>query len=178
MADDTSRLEALVARLIQDKLRQEGGLEDLLRAVREVEQSFPARDESGNEGSEPVRVDTAFAGEGTLKGAVNVVVVPTVRATMTLLPPTLGVVPDKTLYAVRSALPELADEIHTRPQDATVLINLFAALVQLLATAVTLYQIIHPQAPTPPQIVEIFNQTYNVVNQSTVVNPPPAHGAR
>jgi hypothetical protein len=95
MADDTSRLEALVARLIQDKLGQEGGLEDLLRAVREVEQSFPARDESGNEGDEPVRVDTAFAGEGTLKGEVNAVVVPTVRATMTLLPPTLVVVPDK-----------------------------------------------------------------------------------
>lgn len=86
MADDTSRLEALVARLIQDKLGQEGGLEDLLRAVREVEQSFSARDESGNEGGEPVRVDTAFAGEGTLKGEVNAVVVPTVRATMTLLP--------------------------------------------------------------------------------------------
>jgi hypothetical protein len=96
---------------------------------------------------------------------------------MTLLPPTLVVVPDKTLDAVRSALPELADEIHTRPQDATVLINVFAALVQLLATAVTLYQIIHPQAPTPPQIVEIFNQTYNVVNHTTIVNPPPAAGA-
>ncbi|MGO9032896.1 hypothetical protein [Mycobacterium sp.] len=48
---------------------------------------------------------------------------------------------------------------------------------ELLATAVTLYQILHPQAPTPPQIVEIFNQTYNVVNQTTVVNPPPAAGA-
>jgi hypothetical protein len=66
MADDTSRLEALVARLIQDKLRQEGGLEDLFRAVREVEESFPARDESGNEGGEPVRVDTAFAEGGSL----------------------------------------------------------------------------------------------------------------
>jgi hypothetical protein len=49
--------------------------------------------------------------------------------------------------------------------------------MQLVQTALTVYQILHPQVPTPPPIVEIFNQAYNVVNQTTSVNPPPAAGA-
>jgi hypothetical protein len=178
MADDTSRLEALVARLIQDTLAQEGGLEDLLRAVREVEESFPARDGSGKGGGEPARVDAPPSGEGTLKGDVNVVVAPTMTAVATLLPPEVVVIPDKAVDAIRSASPELAEEIQAgSSHDAMLLLTVFLALMALLQAAMQAYQILHPQAPTPPQIVEIFNQTYNVVNQTNVVNPPPPHGA-
>jgi hypothetical protein len=179
VADETEQLQALVARLIQDKLGQEGGFEDLLRAVREVEESFPARDESGNEGGEPMRVDTPFAGEGTLKGEVNAVVVPTMKAVATLLPPEAVVVPDKAVDAIRSAIPELADEIQARsPKDAAQVINLFAALVQLLTALVALYVAQHPAAPvTPQQVIQIFDQSRHVVNQTIVVNPPPPPGA-
>jgi hypothetical protein len=174
VADETEKLEALVARLIQDKLSQEGGLEALLRVVREVEESFPARDEPGTGRGEPVRVDTAFAREGTLTADAKIVVAPTITAVATLLPPDVVVVPDKTMDAIRSAIPELADEIQARsPRDRTAVINLFVALINLLAARVMLYVATHPAAPvTPPQIVEIFNQTYNVVNQTNGVNAP------
>lgn len=178
MADEASRLEAVVARLIKDKLRQDGGLEDLLRAVREVEESFLTRVESGNEGGEPVRVDTAFAGEGTLKAETNVVVVPTMTATMTVLSPELAVIPDKTMDAIRSAIPELANEIRSRgPEDRTVVIELFVALINLLAALVTLYVALHPAASvTPRQITQFFDQSVHIVNQTTTVNRPTPHG--
>jgi hypothetical protein len=91
-----------------------------------------------------------------------------------------NVVPPVVVDAIRSASPELADEIQTRnPQDATQVINLFIALVNLLAALLALYVAQHPAAPVnPQQIVQIFDQSRHVVNQTIVVNPPPAHGAR
>jgi hypothetical protein len=179
MADETERLKALVARLIQDKLGQEGGLEELIQVLQAVEESFPARDEPGNGGGAPARVDASLSGKGTLQGDAKVVVAPTVTAVATLLPPEVVVIPDKAVDAIRSAIPELADEIQARsPKDATQVINLFAALIQLLTALVALYIAQHPAAPvTPQQVVQFFDQSLHVVNQTTIVNPPPVPGA-
>jgi hypothetical protein len=114
MADETERLKALVARLIQDKLGQEGGLEELIQVLRAVEESFPARDEPDNGGGAPARVDAPLSGEGTLQVDAKVVVAPTMTAVATMLPPEVVVIPDKAVDAIRSASPELADEIQIR----------------------------------------------------------------
>jgi hypothetical protein len=81
--------------------------------------------------------------------------------------------------AVRSASPKLAKEIQIRsPRDAVAVINLFAALIQVLTALVTLYLALHPAAPvTPQQITQFFDQSVHIVNQTTIVNPPPPHGA-
>lgn len=58
-------------------------------------------------------------------------------------------------------------------------INFYVAIVQTLQFLVTLYQIVHHEPPTQIQIIEIFDHTTNVFNQTTniVINmPPPGHG--
>jgi hypothetical protein len=89
------------------------------------------------------------------------------------------VIPTEVVDAIRSASPKLADEIQTRsPEDATQAINLFIALINLVAALVTLYIAQHPASPvTPQQVVQLFDQSIHVTNQTTIVNPPPPPGA-
>ena len=47
------------------------------------------------------------------------------------------------------------------------------AIMQILQTALTLYQIVHGQPASQQQIIQIFNQTTNVIHQTTFNNPPP-----
>ena len=62
-------------------------------------------------------------------------------------------------------------EIQARnPLDATLMINLYVAMMTTLQTLLTLYQVIHSQPVTHTQIVEIFNQTTNYI-----INMPPGH---
>lgn len=62
--------------------------------------------------------------------------------------------------------------------DAKRIIEMFTALVGLLTALLMLYISQHPAAPvTPQQVVQFFDQSQHVVNQTTIVNPPPAPGA-
>jgi hypothetical protein len=80
---------------------------------------------------------------------------------------------------VESASPELASDIRNlSPEHANLAINLYLALLQTLQFLLVLYQMVHHQPPTQPQIVQIFNQTTIVFNHTTnnVINMPPGHG--
>lgn len=59
------------------------------------------------------------------------------------------------------------------PQDINLALNFFMAIMQILQTALTLYQIVHGQPPSKQQIIPIFNQATNVIHQTTINNPPP-----
>ena len=73
-----------------------------------------------------------------------------------------------------SASFELARDLHNRsPQDIDLALNFFTAIMQILQTALTLYQIVHGQPPSQQQIIQIFNQTTNVIHQTTINAPPP-----
>ncbi len=88
------------------------------------------------------------------------------------------VIPKLVVDAIRTASPKLADEIETRdPTGAKQLVEIFTALIHLLAALVTLYMAQHPASPvTPEHITQLFDQSRHIVNQTTVVNPPPAPG--
>lgn len=170
MAEEPESIDDLVARIIREQLEQ-GGLDRLL----EVTKPYVATELNVNalvRGPKPAEVDAAPGGRGTLSGEAKVVVIPVIKADGT-------VIPAEVVDAIRSASPELADEIQTRnPQDATQVINLFVALINLLAALLALYVAQHPAAPvTPQQVIQIFDQSRHVVNQTIVVNPPPPHGA-
>ena len=81
---------------------------------------------------------------------------------------------------IESASPELAQDIRGRsPQDINFVVNFYMAILQTLQLLMMVYQIVHGEAPSHQQVIEIFNQTTNVYNQTTnvVVNmPPPGHG--
>jgi hypothetical protein len=84
--------------------------------------------------------------------------------------------PDDVIAVIESASPELANDIRSRsPQDVNLAINFFLAIMQTLQFLLTVYQIFHQQPPSQTQIIEIFNHTTNVINQTTttVINMPP-----
>ena len=161
MADETERFKDLVARQIGEALRQ-GNLDGLIQAQRAAQASLHVPPNLG----EPAPVDAAFGGKGTL--SAKVVVVPTMTVRATVLPPEVNAVSADVVEAIRAALPKLANDMQTSsPQVAMLLLTAFMTLMALLQTAMQAYQFFHPEAPPPPPI-EIFNQTYNVVN--------PPHG--
>ena len=168
MNAEPESIEDLVARLVREQLEQ-GRLEWLIKAQRAVEASFTLSVTPRlNFDVGPKRVDGALGGEGTLGGEVTVV--PLIEAEAT-------VIPAEVVNAIRSASPELADEIQARsPQDATQVINLYIALINLLAALLALYVAQHPAAPVnPQQIIQFFDHSQHITNQTTVVNPPPPH---
>ena len=185
MADEPEPLRDVVRRLIRQELEQ-GGLDRLLDAHQALAGSFniavhprigmdagpppgagsfslsvTPRLSFGPAGPEPV--DQVVRPVGI--ASAEVVAEPTVTAEATLIPA-------EAVDAIRSGLPTLADEIEARShRDGMFLLAVFMAFMALLQTAMQAYQLLHPQAPTPPQVVQIFNQIYNAVN------PPPPHGA-
>jgi hypothetical protein len=110
-----------------------------------------------------------------MKAAFRALTVPTTEADAAMPVPETLVIPDEVVNVVRSASPKVANEIQIRsPQDAIAVINLFAALIQMLTALVTLYLAQHPANPvSPQQIVQIFDQSVHTVNQTTVINAPP-----
>jgi hypothetical protein len=159
MADETGGFLELVARLIREELEQ--GRMDSLVAAHEA------------------LLDPAAGNGNFLKAAAKVFIAPTMKAEATMPVPEVVVIPDEVVEAVRSASPKLANEIQIRsPQDAIAVINLFGALIQVLTALVTLYLALHPAASvTPQQITQFFDQSVHIVNQTTIVNPPPPHGS-
>ncbi len=123
-------------------------------------------------------LDPAVGTGAFMKAAVRAFTAPAMKAEATMPVPQAVVIPDEVVEVVRSASPKVANEIQIRsPQDAIAVINLFAALIQMLTALVTLYLAQHPATPvTSQQIVQIFDQSVHTVNQTTVVNPPPPPG--
>jgi hypothetical protein len=149
MADETERSKDLVARQIGKQLRQ-GNLDGLIQAHRAVQASFTLHVSPSL--GEPARADGDFGDEGTLSAHVAVVVTPEVNAEG-------GLVPQEVVDAIRSALPQLANDMQTRPRDAMLLLTAFMALMALLTAAMQAYQLFHPQAPTPPPIESSIRPT-------------------
>jgi hypothetical protein len=182
VADEPESLKNLVARLIREELER-GGLDRLIEAHQVVRASFTlqVRPSLGMDAGPPpgagsvslsvtprLSFDVGSTQTGQVIGpkgiaSAEVVVEPTVTAEAT-------VVPQNVIDAIRAAFSRLADEIQARDShDAVFLLTAFAGLMAALQTAMQAYQFFNPQLPPP--IVEIFNQTYNVVNS------PSPHGA-
>jgi hypothetical protein len=153
-------LEKLVARRIREQLG-EGGLERLIEARRRIEaQTQELQIEVGLEAAGEVQPAPA---ELKLHGHT-----PEVKVQAAL--------PGDVIAVIESASPELANDIRSRsPQDVNLAINFFLAITQTLQFLLTVYQIFHQQPPSQTQIIEIFNHTTNVINQTTttVINMPP-----
>lgn len=188
VVDEPVELEDLVRRLIREEL-QRGNLDKLIQAREAVEASFTLRVEpSIGVGGAPVSPGSFSLSVTPRLGldvgpthqvirpegiaSAEVVVEPTVKAEAI-------VIPAEVVDAVRTAAPKLADEIQTRdPADAKRIIEMFTALVGLLTAFLLLYIAQHPAVPvTPQQIIQFYDQSQHVVNQTTIVNPPPPHGA-
>ena len=76
--------------------------------------------------------------------------------------------------ALQGAAPELANDLKGRsPQDITLAINIYLAILQTLQVLLMLYQMAHDQPPSQTQINQIFNQATTVVNQTINMPPPP-----
>lgn len=164
VADEPESIDDLVARIIREKLQQ-GRLDELFEVTQ-----MTLLNPNALRGPKPEPVEQFIRPAGI--PSAEVVSEPVIKADAT-------VIPAEVVDAIRTASPELADEIQTRnPQDATQVINLFIALINLLAALLALYMAQHPAAPvTPQQVIQIFDQSRHVVNQTIVVNPPPPHGA-
>jgi hypothetical protein len=124
------------------------------------------------EGGQPaVNVEAALGGGGTLTAEAHVVVEPVIRAEGDLVPP-------EVVDTIRSATPKVADEIQARdPVGAKQIAEQYTALINLLVALVTAYHFLHPAAPmTTQQVVQIFDHSQHVTNQTTIVNPPQAPG--
>ena len=152
MAEDPESVERLVARIIVEQLGA-GGLEKLIQAQQAISQNI-----------QPVGVESQEAfGHPAVTGAVETTLEPAQASFTVSVAPSLSFKAEA-VSAIESASPELANEIRVRgAQDATQLINLFMALVQVMQTLLTLYQITHSEPPTQTEIVQIFNQTTNYV---------------
>lgn len=143
MAHKPEQPENLVARSIRDQLG-EGGLERLIEAQEAVQKIFREQSEpvTGSIQSSLQPMQTSFGLRVTASYKFTAEVVP----------------------AMQSASPELADKLRlSDPQDAMLLLNLFMALMQVVQTLLTVYQVTHSEPPTQTQIVEIFNNTTNYV---------------
>ncbi len=82
--------------------------------------------------------------------------------------------PDEAISVLRGVSPVLANDLKGRsPQDINFAINIYLAILQTLQILLMLYQMAHDQPPTQTQIIEIFNQTTTVVNQTINMPPPP-----
>lgn len=178
MADESP--EELVARIIRELL-SEGGSARLIHALHAVQRILQEPDEprggtiattlqapQTSFGSPSGTITTRLQAPRTSFGPNIHAEVPTTTAVIRLEPKlTFRVVP-----AIRDASPELADKIQlSPPQDAERLLNLFMALMQVVQTLLTVYQITHSEPPTQTQIVQIFNNTTNYVIQM-----PQEHG--
>jgi hypothetical protein len=142
------KLEDLVARRIREQLG-EGGLQELIEAQQQIRAT--------------VRVE------------------PRVEVSAVVIRPGEEVSAEvgNALSVIESTSPALAGDIKDRsPQDVNLAINLFMAIMQTLQFLLMLYQMVHQQPPTQPQVIEIFNQTTNVLNQTSniVINMPPPAG--
>jgi hypothetical protein len=82
--------------------------------------------------------------------------------------------------AIESVSPKLARDLQSRsPQDISLAINIYMAIMQTLQLLLMVYQMVHGEPPSQEQVIQIFNQTTNVIHQTTtvVVNmPPPGQG--
>jgi hypothetical protein len=84
--------------------------------------------------------------------------------------------PAQAVAMIESASPELAGDLHGRsPQDTNLAINFFMAIMQILQVALMVYQMAHVEPPSQQQVIQIFNQTTNVIIQTTNM-PSPDHG--
>jgi hypothetical protein len=139
-------VKELVARRIREQL-VEGRLSELLDATFQQASA-----------QLQVRVQLEAAGEVTATDVVGITDSATFELTHDL--------------AIEAASPELAHDLQGRsPQDINLAINIFIAIMQLLQALLTVYQIVHGEPPSQQQVVQIFNQTTNVV----VNMPPPGH---
>lgn len=147
-------LEELVARRIAEQL-DKGRLNELLNAA-----------------SQQARAQPQLSGEGHLRAHVEIVGSGEVGEVTNP--------PGEMVAVIESASPELARDIRSRsPQDINLAINFFMAIMQTLQLLLMVYQIVHGEPPSQQQVIQIFNHTNNVINQTTnvVVNmPPPGHG--
>jgi hypothetical protein len=152
--ENLESLAELVTRRISEQLGA-GRLDELL-AIAAQQAAAAVEGKFGGEGHLTATVGVAGAGEGT--AAVDVA-------------------NPEAADAVK--LPTLALDLRGRsPQDINLAINLFMAAMQVFQVALTLYQIVHGEPPSQTQIIQIFNQTTTVINQTTnnVINMPPTHG--
>lgn len=151
MADKPEPLEHVVFRIIREQLR-EGYLDRLIQVLSAVQAALGS--------GEPIHVNANLQGGGQVAGAVTVSPTP---ALIFVTPGTPEVSVSEAVSAIQSASPGLTNEIQNRPQDVGKIIDLFVAFLTALMTLMTAYQIVHGQPVPQPQIVEFFNQTYNVV---------------
>jgi hypothetical protein len=176
MRDETTPPENFVARAIREQLGA-GRLEKLIQAQQALQAAIAHQGEQpGTMGGQLQPPQTSLGSQqpGTMGGQLQ----PPQTSLGSRVEPSLSFSPE-VIPAIQLAAPELAEEIrHLSPQDAMLTLNLFMALMQVLQTLLTLYQVTHSQPPTQTQIVEIFNHTTNVFHQTTniVTNMPPEHG--
>lgn len=168
MSDEPGGLEDLVRRLIRDEL-EHGGLEKLLKAKQLMEASG-------------VVVKPEGAVLELIGGTANVTVEPEIwkpgSMGATMAPAVMraeGTVSPQVVEALRSTYPALAAEIQKRPERATAILNLFAAMLGVLLYLLQLHAVQHPASPvTPEHITQLFDQSQHItVNQTTIINPPP-----
>lgn len=147
-------LEALVARRIREELS--AGRLDELMALAARRAAAP-------------RVEANFTGGGTMGATMR-----PVEASLTgeVIPPS-----PSQIATIEEASPRLARDLAGRsPQDINLAVNLFMAIMQILQVALSLYQITHGEPPAQTQIIQIFNETTNVIHQTTSIVVPPAQG--
>lgn len=183
VADEPEPLRDMVRRLIRQELEQ-GGYDRLVEARQVVEASFTLR-VTPSLGSMTPAVPPGSPGISvTPRLSFDVGPKPTeqiIRPTGIPSEEAFGepsVIPAEVVDAVRSASPALADEIQSRSShdEVMLILTIFGIVVAALQTAMQAYQFFNPQAPTPTQVVQIFNQIYNMVNPPSPVNPPPPPG--
>jgi hypothetical protein len=161
-------LENLVASRIREQLGQ-GRLDKLIEAQQAVQKSLTQRIHSHG-----IESEETFGG-ATVTGGIAAELQPTQAALsgQGTLAAEVEVIRGDLVNAIRPADPELAKVVEGRNrQDAALAIELFVALVQVLQTSLTLYQVTHPTQPPAPtfKIIEIFNNTTNYF-----INTSPSH---
>jgi hypothetical protein len=147
-------LEELVIRRIREQLGS-GGLERFIEANLRVEATPSA--------SVVVQPGAAHI---TLRGGTPEVKIEAAQ-------------PGDAIAVIESVFPDLANDMQgCSPQDVTLAINLYLAIIATLQFLLMIYQTVHQQPPTHEEFIEIFNHTTNVIQQTTttITNmPPPSH---
>ena len=177
-------LEELVARRIVEQL-DEGRLNDLLNLLNAGPQAR-AQPQLSGEGQLRARVEgiegqlgaTLARAEMASSGEVNVNVAGEAAAEGSAsgaygwTGSASGV--SEMTAAIESISPKLARDLRSRsPQDINLAINFFTAIMQILQVLLMVYQTVHGEPPSPQQVIQIFNHTTNVINQTTMVAPIP-----
>ncbi|UXA05706.1 hypothetical protein KXD96_22800 [Mycobacterium sp. SMC-2] len=156
MGDQPERIENLVARRIREQLGQ-GGLDKLIQAQQAVAQQIE------------------LIGVPSPRAFGDMIVVTQGMAAQ-LQPTEASLSGQAAVAAIRAVDRELADELELRsPQDITAALNFRAALINLIAAFVSLYQMMHGVPPSQQHIEQTIN---NVTNAPTtiVINNPPQGG--